>query len=453
MTDPQATAASPPPRGVGTVRVHMLRLLPVGGARATNAILDKEPIAIGREGHVKGPLALADSEVSRTHAIVAVCDDGWTITDQGSRNGTFVDGERVQTAPLRDGTVIRVGKTLLVHVEAELRGDERLAIAPGDTKLVGDSVPALRLHAEIALVATKPLPVLVLGETGVGKELVAEEIHRRSKRTGAFVAVNCAAIAPELAESELFGHVAGAFTGASRASEGLFVAADGGTLFLDEVGELPADLQPKLLRALANGEIRAVGSASARTVDVRVVAATLRDLDAAVKADRFRADLMNRLAGWRIAVPPLRTRRDDVVAIALQFLARHGNLALSTDAAEALVLHDWPGNVRELERTIAAAAVRAAAARSEVELAHLPPEIAQRLGDRATAPAGEAPPAVALVPPAAGTTPSREELCALLERMDGNIARVAEHYGKDRQQIYRWAKRYDIDLEAYRRES
>jgi transcriptional regulator with GAF, ATPase, and Fis domain len=310
-------------------------------------------------------------------------------------------------------------------------------------------VAALRLHSEIGLVAPKPLPVLVLGETGVGKELVAEEIHRRSGRTGAFIAVNCAAIAPELAESELFGHVAGAFTGASRASDGLFVAADGGTLFLDEVGELPTDLQAKLLRALANGEIRAVGSSTSRTVDVRVVAATLRDLDAAVRQDRFRADLFNRLAGWRIEVPALRQRRCDIVAIATRFLTRHGSLALTVDAAEALTLHDWVGNVRELERVIAAAAVRAQAAKLDLDLIHLPPQLSQKLSDRAsTAPIETA--AAAILPPAAGALPTREELCAVLDRMDGNIARVADHYGKDRQQIYRWAKRYDINLGEYR---
>src|SRR5262249_7505439 len=154
-------------------------------------------------------------------------------------------------------------------------------------------------------------------------------------------------------------HVAGAFTGASRAADGLFVAADRGTLFLDEIGELPAELQAKLLRALASGEIRAVGSSAARIVDVRVIAATLRDLDAAVRTDRFRADLFNRLAGWRIDVPTLRDRRDDLLAIAATFVARRGGPPLSADAAEALVLHDWPGNVRELEREVTAAVVRA----------------------------------------------------------------------------------------------
>jgi transcriptional regulator with GAF, ATPase, and Fis domain len=451
VTDPNVTAASPPPRGVGTLRVQMLRIMPVAGARAATVVLDREPVVIGRSGHVRSALALDDTEVSRHHAVVEPGGAGrWMVADQRSRNGTFVDGRRVDRAELHHGAVIRIGRTLIAYVEAELRGDERLA-APVETRLVGDSVPALRLHAEIGLVSAVALPVLVLGETGVGKELVAEEIHRRSGRTGAFVAINCAAIAPELAESELFGHVAGAFTGASRASEGLFVAADGGTLFLDEVGELPLDIQAKLLRALASGEVRAVGSSVARTVDARVVAATLRDLDTAVRQDRFRADLFNRIAGWRIEVPPLRDRRDDIAAIAGRLLLRHGALSLTADAAEALMLHDWSGNVRELERVIAAAAVRAEAARIDLDLLHLPGALAHRLGERAVGAASDPPriPA-AILPAVSGAAPNRDELCAVLEAMAGNVARVAEHYGKDRQQIYRWAKRYEIDLDAYR---
>jgi sigma-54 dependent transcriptional regulator, acetoin dehydrogenase operon transcriptional activator AcoR len=442
-----STAASPPPIGIGTVRVHMLRVIATTGATDT-IMLDGATLEIGREGHVTGPLALSDSEISRRHAVIERAGDAWTIADQGSRNGTFVDGVRAERAILRHGTVVRVGRTLLVHAEAEVRGDERLS-APVDSLVVGDSIGMLRVHAEIGMVARHALPVLVLGETGVGKELVAEEIHRRSRREGAFVPVNCAAIAAELAESELFGHVAGAFTGASKQADGLFVAAHGGTLFLDEIGELPADLQPKLLRALAKGEVRAVGSAVARAVDVRVVAATLRDLDDAVRADRFRADLLNRLAGWRVEVPPLRERRDDVIAIAAAFVSKLRGPALSADAAEALLLHDWPGNVRELERVIAAAVVRATDSRAdELGLPHLPPAMVLRLGARATTPPIAAPPSALIAP--SGAVPTREELCAVLERMGGNIARVAEHFRKERQQIYRWAKRYDIDLDAYR---
>jgi len=447
----ETTEASPPPRGVSQLRARMLHVLPVRGATGATHVLDREAITIGRTGHVSGPLALDDSEVSRRHATVEPVDDGWVVVDHGSRNGTFVDGRRVDRAPLVPGGIVRVGHTVIAYSEASIRSDERLAVSP-DTMLVGASVGTMRVHGEIALVAKHAMPVLVLGETGVGKELVSEEIHRRSRRAGAFVTVNCAAIAPELAESELFGHVAGAFTGASRATEGLFVAADGGTLFLDEVGELPVDLQTKLLRALANGEIRAVGSSTARSVDVRVIAATLRDLDDAVKHDRFRADLFNRLAGWRVDVPPLRARRDDILPIANLFVLRRGGPPLSADAAEALVLHDWPGNVRELEREITVAVVRANAAKAtEIALGHLPASFASRLHGRpieVVAPVEIG--AVIPPPPPAPALPSEDELRAMLDRFDGNVARVAEHYGKDRQQVYRWARRYGIDLDRYR---
>jgi len=451
VTDGSDTAASPPPRGIDAVHLHVLHVLPVAGATAATHVLDADPVTIGREGHVSGPFALADTEVSRHHATIERRDGGWVVVDNASRNGLFVDGARVERAALVDGTVIRIGRTLIVHTEADIRAGERLAVA-ADSPIVGGSVATIRVHAEITLVARHGLPVLILGETGVGKELVAEEIHRRSGRAGVFVPVNCAAIARELAESELFGHVAGAFTGANRASDGLFVAADGGTLFLDEVGELPAEVQAKLLRALANGEVRAVGSSSTRTVDVRVIAATLRDLDDAVHNDRFRADLFNRLAGWRVDVAPLRARRDDIIAIAQTFVARQDGPPLSADAAEALVLHDWPGNVRELEREITAAAVRASATGAdELLLAHFPAAFGARLTGRPI-PDTTAPAILPLgTPPSPPTAmPSRDELCAVLEQFGGNVARVAEHYRKDRQQIYRWAKRYDIPLASYR---
>jgi transcriptional regulator with GAF, ATPase, and Fis domain len=446
------TWRSRPGPGGDTARLRLLRVVGVGKTRPAAVLLERGALVIGREKQGPSSLVLADREVSRLHAEVVhdPGSDGWTIVDRGSSNGTIVNAARVTRQVLRHGSVIRVGRTLLLYVEIELRAGETLeGLTPS---AVGESVQLLRVHAEAALVAPHPTPVLVTGETGVGKEVVAREIHRRSGRDGAFVPVNCAAIPPSLAESELFGHLQGAFTGASRASGGLFVAADKGTIFLDEIGEMTLDLQPKLLRVLASREVRAVGSTSTQSVDVRVLAATNRDLEAAVASGAFRADLYARLRGYTIHVPPLRERRDDIVPLAVLFAGARDAPPLSVDAAEALLLHDWPLNVRELELVVEAAAVRAASA-EEIRAQDLPREIAARLGARAQAsPAPEqavAPPLTLLV--SRDGVPTKEELVQVLERLDGNIAKVAAFFGKERQQIYRWAKRYELELESFRK--
>ena len=324
-----------------------------------------------------------------------------------------------------------------------------------EAALVGNSQPMRRLRGDIAMVAPKGIPVLILGETGVGKELVAEEIHRQSGRPGPFMAVNCAALPEALAESELFGHVAGAFTGAAKRSEGLFVTANGGTLFLDEIGECPATVQAKLLRALAKGEVRAVGASDVTMVDVRIIAATNRDLAAEI-AEGFRADLFSRLSGWTQRIPPLRERKDDILPLAAMFLARVApGVSISTNAAEALLLYHWPFNVRELEQVMGAAGVRAASV-GRVRCEHLPEHIAAVLGARgmqreAVSQYQQAAPAVALAVARDGV-PGRDDLLAVISYFGGNIAQVAEYFGKDRKQIYRWAERYQIDVNAFRRD-
>jgi DNA-binding NtrC family response regulator len=440
-------------------RVRQLRVVH-GAADRSVIVLGGEPIVVGREAGPDG-LTLDDHEASRRHARFtrrAGTDGGWSVEDLGSRNGTFVDGARLANpVSLAPGAVVRVGKTLLVYVDAELRAQTPLAReAP---PLLGASLAMQRVRGEIERVAQEALPVLIVGETGVGKELVAEQLHARSGRRGPFVPVNCAAIPAELAESELFGHVAGAFTGATQRGEGLFMAAQGGTLFLDEIGEMPPAIQPKLLRALAVGEVRPVGSTEARRVDVRVVAATLRDLGAEESAGRFREDLLARLAGWTIRVPPLRERREDILGLANAILRRQPDAPEpSADAAEALLLHGWPRNVRELEQVLAAAAVRRANG-GPIRCEHLPPEIGDRVALRAARPHADTPappsdpggkaPLEALVPN--DTAPTRADLCLVLEHFAGNVAQVASYFGKDRHQIYRWAERMNVDLETFRR--
>jgi anaerobic nitric oxide reductase transcription regulator len=236
-------------------------------------------------------------------------------------------------------------------------------------ELLGTSPAIERLRTEIGIVAKSSLPVLITGETGVGKELVARAIHAQSDRKDApLLYVNCAALPESVAESELFGHVRGAFTGAVADRPGKLEVADGGTLLLDEIGELPSSIQPKLLRALQHGEVQRVGADRALLVDVRILAATNRDLVQEVEAGRFRADLFHRLNVYPIHVPPLRERRGDIPILA----GYHGDemrrrlgtepIRLAPDAREALLSHSWPGNVRELENVIARAALRAAAA-------------------------------------------------------------------------------------------
>jgi DNA-binding NtrC family response regulator len=227
-------------------------------------------------------------------------------------------------------------------------------------RIVGASAPMRRLLDAVGRVAGKDVTVLVRGETGVGKELVGSLLHAESRRAaGPLVRFNCAAIPPELAEAELFGHVRGAFTGAVQARAGFFAQADGGTLVLDEVGELPLGVQAKLLRALQDGEIQPVGAARLEKVDVRIVACTNRDLETEARAGRFRPDLYYRLAVVELVVPPLRERKDDIPALAEEFARRYGErfglgaIALEPALIESLVRSDWPGNVRQLENTIA----------------------------------------------------------------------------------------------------
>jgi DNA-binding NtrC family response regulator len=423
---------------------------PDAGAVGRAILLDEQPLEIGRSGHVEGPLALADAELSRRHAVIeheAATGTFW-IRDLQSRNGTYVSGLAQGHAGLVDQDVIRVGASLLIYEKVELEADAALAPAE-EPPLLGRSLAMQRARGEVNRVAGRDMPVLVLGESGSGKELVARALHERSGRAGALVAVNCGALPPDLVESELFGHTAGAFTGATKASEGLFVAAEGGTIFLDEIGEMPLAVQPKLLRALAAGEIRPVGGNQPRRVDARVVAATNRDLRAEVDAERFRGDLYARLAGWTIALPPLRRRKEDILPLAAIFLARAGAPStMEADAAEALLLSRWTFNVRELEQACGAIAVRVAGAET-VLLDHLPPELRGPVEIRRPPSSAVSEPPLSLsVRPDA--TPSAEELARVIRHYAGNIAQVAAFFGRDRRQVYRWIDRYELDVDALR---
>ena len=305
-------------------------------------------IGSGRQCAVRIP----DPYVSRHHCSVFRRRDRVGLRDERSRNGTWVNGIRVDRCDLSPGAEIKIGDAVLTLQHCDRDTESRWGI-------VGQHQLSLRMRSEIERYAPTPYPVLILGETGTGKELVARAVHRASPRAqGPFEVVNCAAIPRELAESELFGHERGAFTGAERSFAGAFVRANGGTLFLDEIGEMPPELQPKLLRVLEQRTVRPVGSTRQREIDVRVVAATHRDLEQETELGRFRLDLLHRLAVAVVRVPPLRERASDVPLLVEHFL-REGPVAVGAvdDAAMAFLRdHSWPGNVRALLNALRRAA-------------------------------------------------------------------------------------------------
>ncbi len=306
---------------------------------------------------------LDDARASREHARVRRRDDAITLVDLGGRNGTRVNGERVVgERPIGSGDVIAIGQVEIVVAETSGAASPTAIDAP-DGIVVADAKTA-RVFELVARVAPTPTTVLILGETGVGKELVAERVHQLSPRaTAPFVRLNCGSLPPALLESELFGHEKGAFTGADRKKLGYLDAAAGGTLFLDEIGELALELQPKLLRVLESRRFMRVGGRDELGVDVRIIAATNRALDAEVRAGRFREDLYFRLAAFPIEVPPLRERRSELALLTELFLRRYAIRmgvavpAIAPDAAAAIARYAWPGNVRELRNAIERALV------------------------------------------------------------------------------------------------
>lgn len=306
-------------------------------------------------------VTLDDRSVSSRHCRVEATESGLVIEDAGSKNGLLVGGARVPRATLRAGSAAFVVGSTSVSVEPE--GESPL---PHDTRripgLVGDSAPMLRLAEEIWRIAPYRVPVLIQGESGTGKDLVARALHQLADRSGQFVPVNAAAIPESLADAELFGHQKGAFTGALYNRPGAFEQADRGTLFLDEVAELSPALQVRLLRVVEDGRVRPIGARQERQMQVRIVSATWADLEERVRSGRFREDLLHRLATVVLSVPPLRDRKSDIAMLAKCLLARFegelGPRALSPRFLARLVEYDWPGNVRQLSSVLYRAALR-----------------------------------------------------------------------------------------------
>ena len=338
------------------LRTRQLRAEIIAGPDAGRAI--KRPGPDVRVGTLADcDLVLHDPTVSGHHLTLHVRPEGVRVVDEGSRNGTFVDGMRVRDADARPDSIVSLGHTRL---RLALSDDYvSIALSPRERfgGMIGRSAAIRRVFAILEKVAPTEASVLVEAETGTGKELVAEAIHDASARgDGPFVVFDCSAVNPQLIESELFGHRKGAFTGAAADRIGAFEEASGGTLFLDEIGELPLELQPKLLRALENRRVRRVGDNEAREVDIRVVAATNRNLALEVDAGRFREDLYYRLAVVRVTLPPLRERVEDIPLLVAHFTAQFAHrrpvAPLSDEAIRELAGRTWRGNARELRNAV-----------------------------------------------------------------------------------------------------
>jgi hypothetical protein len=330
------------------------RIMPLSRRRANMALklpdqrrhtLAGRAVIVG--SHPECDIVLRDSAVSARHVEVSLQRGGWIARDLGSTNGLWIGGARVPFAQLEPGVLMVIGRT---RIECVPEG----GAPPSTSQIVGESAAIESVRETIARYAPAPYAILIEGESGVGKELVAREIHARSgRRSGPLVCLNCGAISPDVIESELFGHEKGAFTGADRRRRGAFEEAHGGTLFLDEIGELPVSLQPKLLRVLETGEVRRVGGEGVIRVDVRIVSATLRDLEKRIAEGSFRPDLFFRLQDFRVQVPPLRERRGDIPLLAEALLVRIGaetgkHCQIEDRAMARLLSWHWPGNVREL---------------------------------------------------------------------------------------------------------
>lgn len=432
------TEASAPRHPVASPSLLLSWLFPRPGEPAVSLGFDDgAELVVGRDE--TADVRLSGNDVSRRHAALRRNGTELVIADLGSRNGVRVNAQAVIEAHLAAGDVVRLGGW--VGVVTALPG-AFTEIAPG---LFGGAV-LMEALAPLGKAAASDLPIVLEGETGTGKEIVTRALHGWSGRPGPLVAVNCASLPEGLAEAELFGYRRGAFTGADRASPGFFRSAEGGTLLLDEVSDLPMPVQAKLLRVLEQREVQPLGETRAVPIDVRIVVAGQGSLSEAVEEGRFRADLLARLEGVTVRLPPLRMRRDDVLplfSLLLKEKTEGRAPAIEADLVERLVCHDWPFNVRELVLLVRRLLVLHAG-ETTLRAQHLP----ARMGD-------SQPPAGASAKKSAPTAATSDgvELPALivaLRAASGNVARASAMLGITRQRAYRLMEGQAVDLEALR---
>jgi len=424
-------------------------------------------LIIGREP--TNPVCVPEQAVSRQHARIAYTQGRWVLTDLGSRNGTMVDGQFVTDIDLVHGHEIRIGDAIFKFIET---GAERyvpyridgFVAGARKSRALDELVGGANMDAiaaDLERIAPTELSCVILGETGTGKEVAAKGLHRVSGRRGSFQAINCAAIPPNLLESELFGFRRGAFSGADRDKPGLIKLADGGTLFLDEIGDMPLEAQAKLLRVLQAREVFPLGATTPERVDIRVICATHRDLHQYVKEGKFRGDLFARLNEHVVRLPPLRERKEDIYQLARAFCTRYGNpqLGFTFSFLVALLHYDWPYNVRELESCIKRGV--ALTENAPLDTQQLPDAIAEHMKNygqrnRVSGPSIMPPDPIGFAAAAAATprraAPTEVELREMLVRHRGNVAAVGRELGKERMQVHRWLKKYNISLDDYRQD-
>lgn len=430
-----------------------------------HGLADLDRIVIGR-GKVDAPrihlegerhlrINVPDSRMSSTHAQLVRTLDRWTIEDLSSTNGTVLNGRRVRGAILADHDLVECGQTFFLFraALATPTDEEGATKTPAsDHTVLSTLLPSLaRAFSRLAQVAASQVSVVILGETGTGKELIARAVHDISDREGQFTGINCGALPPTLLEAELFGYEKGAFSGADKAHTGHIRSAHKGTLLLDEIGDLPLGSQTAFLRILEERQVMPVGGKKPVPVDLRLCSATHRQLETLVAENKFRADLLTRISGFTIHLPPLRDRRMDIGLILGNLLRRIAGeraeqLSLTREAARALLSYRWPGNVREFLKCLEPAVILAEDGR--IHLDDLPPVLLASLEESSTTSSVSG-----LTNPQAFESDKDRcpQLEALLQKHEGNISAIARETGRDRALIRRWLKQCGLNPEDFRK--